>query len=308
MIKKENTTKLMSLEETFVSYKEARGFALKLQLLDEVDWRRYTRGKLKGYISMPPNIPKNPHIIYKNKGWVSYNDFLRTKTSLRKLDGENSWLSYEEARGFVRQLKLKGQVEWKLYAQGKLEGYPPIPIGIPKNPFNVYRNKGWINIADFLGTNHVKGKVNEKYAESWLPFEEARLFTKNLKLQNISEWRLYTKGELDGYEPRPINIPRTPEFIYRNCGWIGFKDFLGIDKVHKRYFGRDIKNWLPFEEARKFVRQLKLKGHKEWRLYAKGKLDEYEPRPNNIPKTPNFVYKDCGWIGFHDFLGIEKKK
>ena len=51
------------------------------------------------------------------------------------------------------------------------------------------------------------------------------------------------------------------------------------------------------------MRSLKLKNTYEWRDYIKGKLNGYEPMPDNIPKSPNIVYKNCGWIGMNDWLG-----
>ena len=56
--------------------------------------------------------------------------------------------------------------------------------------------------------------------------------------------------------------------------------------------------FLPFEEAREFVRSLGLKSSIEWSEYCKsGK------RPNNIPSAPSKVYKNKGWKGMGDWLG-----
>jgi hypothetical protein len=58
------------------------------------------------------------------------------------------------------------------------------------------------------------------------------------------------------------------------------------------------RNWMPFEEARAFVRQLNLKNGIDWLDYI-----ESGNFPTNIPKTPQQVYKDKGWNGFGDWLG-----
>ena len=56
-------------------------------------------------------------------------------------------------------------------------------------------------------------------------------------------------------------------------------------------------NWMPFEEAREFVRCLNLKSHIEWSNYIKnGK------KPNEIPSAPSTIYK-LEWKGYGDFLG-----
>ncbi len=56
--------------------------------------------------------------------------------------------------------------------------------------------------------------------------------------------------------------------------------------------------WMPFEEARAFVRTLNLKNDSDWLGYVdSGNL------PDNIPKTPKLVFRDKGWIGLGDWLG-----
>ncbi len=61
-----------------------------------------------------------------------------------------------------------------------------------------------------------------------------------------------------------------------------------------------------FEQARKYIRKLNLKNEKEWMKYKKlGK------KPEDIPSSPNVVYKNQGWIGLGDWLGtgtIAQKK
>ena len=58
--------------------------------------------------------------------------------------------------------------------------------------------------------------------------------------------------------------------------------------------------YLPFEEAREFVRGLGLKSIIEWKEYSKsGK------RPKDIPSSPNTIYRDKGWVGLKDWLGYD---
>ena len=56
--------------------------------------------------------------------------------------------TFNEARKFVRRLKLKNGEEWKAYKRsGKL------PIDIPAAPQHAYLKKGWQGMRDWLGTN-----------------------------------------------------------------------------------------------------------------------------------------------------------
>ena len=66
---------------------------------------------------------------------------------------------------------------------------------------------------------------------------------------------------------------------------MGWADFLGNE-------------FLPFEEAREYARNLKLKGKIEWRNWSKSGM-----RPSNIPSAPNTNYKNKGWKSWADFLG-----
>ena len=81
--------------------------------------------------------------------------------------------------------------------------------------------------------------------------------------------------------------------MYKKQGtWKSWGDFLGTG----------YREYRPFEEAREFVRTLGLKSISEWTKYAKsGK------KPEDIPSTPNGVYKDKGWKGLRDWLGTEHR-
>ena len=57
-------------------------------------------------------------------------------------------------------------------------------------------------------------------------------------------------------------------------------------------------NWMPFEEARSYVRRLGLKNQTEWREYCIS-----GDKPDDIPSVVWAVYKDSGWISLGDFLG-----
>ena len=81
----------------------------------------------------------------KDKGWVGYGDWLGTgyiAPSLRK------HRPFKQARKFAHSLGLRTQIEWRTFTKsGKL------PDDIPADPRRVYKEKGWINIGDWLGTD-----------------------------------------------------------------------------------------------------------------------------------------------------------
>ena len=58
------------------------------------------------------------------------------------------------------------------------------------------------------------------------------------------------------------------------------------------------KVWRQFEEARKFARSLNLRGTEEWHQYCKS-----NKKPDDIPSSPDIIYKNDGWRGMGDWLG-----
>jgi hypothetical protein len=53
------------------NFLEAREFSRSLGLRSKEDWDAWCKDNIK-----PNNIPVLPNVAYKNKGWVSYKDWL----------------------------------------------------------------------------------------------------------------------------------------------------------------------------------------------------------------------------------------
>ncbi len=88
-------------------------------------------------------------------------------------------------------------------------------------------------------------------------------------------------------------MPAYPNQVYKDQGWAGFGDWLGTGTVSNKD-----KKFRPFNEARKFARSLGLKNEKQWMDFCKsGDL------PDDIPASPNGIYKDQGWAGSGDWFG-----
>ena len=74
-------------------------------------------------------------------------------------------------------------------------------------------------------------------------------------------------------------------------------------------------SWRSFEDARAFVRGLKLKSHAEWRTYVRtyvksGKRPSVKSgkRPSDIPSAPDEIYANAGWVDWSDWLGTEQRQ
>jgi hypothetical protein len=60
--------------------------------------------------------------------------------------------------------------------------------------------------------------------------------------------------------------------------------------------------FLPFEQARAFVRTLGLTTFGQWLDYQRGRLPGLV-KPPDIPLVPHYTYRDDGWQGYGDWLG-----
>ena len=180
---------------------------------------------------------------------------------------KKQYWAFNEAREYARSLKLQSEGAWRKIAKEKR-----FPDYIPKRPDYVYRNEGWINWLDWLGTD-------------FLPFSKARDSARSSGITSIREWKKIAK------EKRlPVGVPTHPEQVYRKEGWISWPDWLGTT----------IKKIWDFEKARDYVRRLNIKRVETWREYCKsGK------KPEEIPSNPDRTYKNEGWKGWPNFLGTK---
>jgi superfamily II DNA or RNA helicase len=258
-----------SLSQDWMPFEKARDFVRKLKLKNTDDWRRYCKSNLR-----PLGIPSNPHTIYKNKGWVSFGDWIGTGTIASKII---TYHSFEEAREFVRSLKLKNQIEWREYRKSDLR-----PSYIPSNPNVVYKNIGWVSLGDWLGNSN-----EANHLKIYIDFEKAKEFVRSLKLKNQKEWQIYARTD-----ERPKDVPSSPEKVYKSQ-WKGYGDWLGTMSISNIK-----KEFLDFESAKKIIFKFHLSSAKEFReLYKAKKIDL------NIPSSPERTYKDKGWVNWADFLG-----
>jgi hypothetical protein len=260
------TGRIATQQLDFDSYEEVKIFVQKLELKSNKEWRKYCKLGNK-----PDKVPKNPEKVYKNKGWEGWGNFLGNKNF------RGHYRSFTEAKEFVQKLELKNRKEWEEYCKAYKR-----PIDIPISPGSLYKNKGWKGWGDFLGTGTVAPKDIVH-----LPFDEAREFVQKLELKSNKEWVEYWKSS-NGL----TNIARNPQQSYKNKGWTSWGNFLGTGSVAS--YNRE---YLPFKEAREFVRSLGLKSSTEWGTYIKS-----GNKPTDIPSQLEKVYKK-EWTNWGDFLG-----
>jgi len=269
----------------FRTFKRARKFVRGLGLKGQSEWNQYCTGELPEKGRLPRDIPSNPNVAYKNQGWNGMGDWLGTFSIASRF---REYRPFREAGKLVRGLALKSHAEWKKYCkEGKL------PQDIPVAPDQKYKDEGWVNWGDWLGTG-----VLATHLRPYRTFRQARSFVQSLSLKSGSEWIKYRKGELLRKGTLPQDIPSNPHHVYKGKGWMGMGDWLGTGTVATR-----LRQYRTFKQARGFVHSLSLKGS-EWSKYCKGELLKKGTLPQDIPSNPQRTYKNKGWVSWPDWLGV----
>ena len=250
----------------FRPFQEARAFVRALGLKNQAAWVAYCRSGRK-----PEDIPSQPAKVYRDQ-YQNLGDWLGTGTIAFH---KRSYLPFEEARAFVRALGLKSSEEWDAYCRSGTR-----PPHIPSNPHHTYRGQ-FVSMGDWLGTGYVATSQR-----AFRPFEEARAFARTLGLLSHKEWQAFCASAR-----KPTDIPAKPEQVYRGQ-FVSWGDWLGTGTVSSR-----LREFLPFEQARAFVRSLGLQNQKEWDDYRRA-----GHKPANIPAQPAVVYQGQ-YRGMADWLG-----
>ena len=185
----------------FRSFREARAFARKLKLKSQAEWSALCEGQMARLGRLPEDIPTKPFRTYANKGWAGMGDWLGTG---RIADQLKEYRPFRKARAFARKLKLKNQTKWFAVCKGAVPMLGRLPDDIPACPSQVYADKGWKGMGDWLGTGTVAPRLR-KYRS----FLKARAFARILKLRGQSEWFAFCSGEMPDKGRLPVDIPRS---------------------------------------------------------------------------------------------------
>jgi len=252
------------ISKKYWSFEKSRDFIRLLELKNKSEWEQYCKSGIKS-----EHIPTAPWSIYKNKGWISLDDFLGHG---RVSNFSKKFLTFEESRSFVRKLGLSGENEWREYCKSGKK-----PDNIPYHPERSYKNKGWISFGDFFGTGTISPlEISKKY---W-SFEKSKQFIHSLRLKNDYEWRNFSKSS-----KRPEGIPTNPKKVYA-VEWSGLGNWLGTGTI--AYQNRE---WMPWKKAkleyRKLIEKYKINNLDEWRKFLKT-----HKLPQDLPSRPDVVYTE----------------
>lgn len=263
------TGNIRAMDRKFRTYDKAKNFVNSLKLKSTPEWKTYCKSGKK-----PNDIPMNPFLVYRKKGWKGMGDWLGTGNIASR---NKKFRSFLDAKKFAQSLKIPSQKKWAEYCNSGTK-----PDDIPSVPRITFKTK-WKGWGDWLGTGYVSTRERPKRK-----FQDARKFVHSLKLKNGKEWRAYCKSG-----NKPDDIPMDPKHSYKELGWKGLSDWLGTDFIPT--YNREYKT---FDSARTFVHSQGLKNRKEWESYVKS-----GNKPDDIPASPPVKFKNKGWKGWGDWLG-----
>jgi len=238
----------------------------------------------------PPDIPFSANTIYKKQGFTTWGEVLGTG-SIQHGKRKQFYDTFENARNYVRNLKIKSVKEWNKIIKNK-----KLPLNIPSGPQRFYKNKGWISWGDWFGTFSIAATKKNFDFDKSKQFYRDLIKRYNIKNRNqISEIIKNKNIILPYYVPLAIGAAFQDHPKYKGEGV-----FFGWGKI---IIG---KHW-DFLTSREFTRNLKLKSSSEYRKYCKGLIKNLPKKPLELPFAPGATFRLKGWKGWGDYLGYFNK-
>jgi len=186
-------------------------------------------------------------------------------------DSTKEWIS-------INLPQIDSQTKWN-----KNKKY--LPNFIPKKPDLVFKNNGWVSWGDFLTTNNISN--NKKI---FLSYEECKLFAKENNINSQSNWAEFIKVNK---KTIPTNVPKSPEHVYKNKGWVSWSEFLDNNFIHHSKI-----SYVDFKTLKEEVKKYGVKTKNNFYIFKKTlkKINGCD-----IPSHPERVYKN-NWLSWTDFL------
>ena len=262
-------------------------------------------------ICRPLNIPLHPDVAYAHDGWEGFphwlgcigygmeppgsfveDDYDPPLHGLEAREDDGSWYPIDVYRhtadgnlvlwyGGTEYAGICGNYRW----QGDSS-----PGGEACSARVLLNDSGCV-IATRLAHADTPGPKDAAHRNTnpqFLPFGEACVFARKLKLSAFTDWATYCNSGA-----RPAYIPSHPDLAYKGNGWQGYTHWLGTGGVHHAK-----KDFLPFAKAREYAVSLGLASSSAWQTWSGSGA-----RPTNVPSCPYATYKDDGWQGWGYWLG-----
>ena len=140
-------------------------------------------------------------------GWKGWGDFLSTGR-IADHHKHKFWWSQEKIKRFLKKKNINNFSDWRKFcSEGKK------PQFIPNNILKAFKKN--IKISDIFENSQPRGK--------WVSYQEAKKIVSDLNIKtNKDFFRIARNNKIISNQ-----ISKTPHMVYKNKGWIGWRDFLG---------------------------------------------------------------------------------
>lgn len=165
----------------FLTYDECKKYLKNLNLDSSSEFFKFTR---------PIFIPSSPSNYYKNKGWISWGDFLgNDKISLK--DRSKLFLKYEDAKVYIQNLKLSHKSDYYNYVKNNKIKF------LPLRPEYIYR-ENWFGYLDFVGCESLRSSYGERKIKEYLDSKSIEY----IKEKKFDSCKNISKLPFDFYLPK----------------------------------------------------------------------------------------------------------
>jgi hypothetical protein len=120
----------IKFNSNWLSFEEAKNVIKHLNLTQKQFEKPGVNGR-------PSGVPSSPALYYKNKGWISWGDFLGTGR-IHSSKARKAFVSFEECQKWMKNNNIQSGEHWKKTRKQK-------PSYIPAHPDKIYNSEwqGW---------------------------------------------------------------------------------------------------------------------------------------------------------------------
>lgn len=223
-------------------------------------------------------LPASPQVSYLRSGWQGWADFLGVNAA----KAPAALLSYRQASERVRKLQLQTRRDYELWIHS-VEADPALPR-VPSRHYAA-QWKGW---DAFLGT---RTPAQRGVRQVYYTLPAARACVRRLGIRTAAQYKeMLLAAQL------PQGLPPVPALCYGK-DFRSWADFLGSRSAGTDEHVSMQGEWLSFDAARTFVRNLRVLTPAQWMRFAASPR-----RPAYLPKEPWIVYANTGFRTMEDFL------
>jgi len=192
------------------------------------------------------------------------------------------YYSYEQSKEYLKKFNLKSSTMF--YSMAKSGSFIKEINKRPYEYFSAKNRNTWISWEDFLSFSKSEQK------KDFLSYEDSLNIVKKLGIKNWKDWcNKYKELNL-----KSLKIPSNPDKVYKDKGWVSYSNWLGLSN-YKNF--SNIK-YLSYEDCKSYIKnnfpEIVNKG--SWVKLDKSTL------PIEVPKRPDYIYKDKGWVSWEAFL------